>query len=191
MTDTLRLSLAALAACALYVAVYWAQNVPLAILQVALLGALVPFDVVNLVHGVRMVTAWMFGWWSVVVLLPATLFIYGLRIADGGLGSIPPSFHIVALVYLMSGPLALHVMGLVLPERHRSSRFEWRVLLMAGFLSAVVNSVVYGTLRMPYDPPSAGLVWFAGHVTSQILGLMVCLVALTLLLRWRNAGPGS
>jgi hypothetical protein len=191
MSDAWRLPAAAGVTCAIYVLVYWTQNVPVWLLQTAIIGAAVPFEIVNLVHGVRILTAWMFGWWSIAVLLPATVFVYAINVSQRGWDAIDASFHIVVIGFLVSGPLAFHVIGLVLPERHRRSRFEWRVLLLAGFLSAVFNSVVYGLVLIPYDPPSAGLAWFAGHVVSQMLGLTVLLGIAMLFLRWQGQGPSD
>ncbi len=191
MNDTWRLPAAAGFICVVYVLVYWTQNGPVRLLQTAIVGDVLPFEVINLVHGVRILTAWIFGWWSIAVLLPATVFVYATGVAQGGWGVIDIGFHAVAVTYLVSGPLAFHVMALVLPERHRRSRFEWRVLLLAGFLSAVLNSIVYGLVLIPYDPPSAGLAWFAGHVVSQLLGLAFLLWAAMVFLRWHGQGPSD
>jgi hypothetical protein len=192
MIDAARLTVAAGLTFGLYIAVYYVQTLGLAALQRSLIGTALPFAAVSLLHGVRMLTAWIFGWWSIAVLAPAAAFIYARNLFDGGVGpQIDYQFHIVAMAFLISGPLSLHVMSLVLPERERNSRFEWRVLLLAGFLSAFLNSIVYGVMLIPYDPLTSGLLWFGGHVMSQVAGLLVFLVAIALVMRLWGQGPAA
>lgn len=174
--------MAASAILGVYVAVFVFQTQVLRYVQSDLLAITLPYEVINPLHGVRMIAAWLFGWWSVLILLPAILFFYLVYFLQGA--TFGPEFHLVALAYVVSAPLAFTILRTAIPDRPRPSRFEWRSIVLAGAISAFANSLAYGTLRSPYPADASPLVWLAGHMLSQVLGLVMFLAIAMLALRW-------
>lgn len=147
------------------------------------LGFGLDYPLIDLQHGLRILYAWFFGLWSIVAMLPATVVIYITFALGLGVAYLSPGFNLVAATYLLSGPAAFALLRLCLGPSGHPTRPEWRMILLAGFLSSLGNALALGLFR---DPPLSAretLVWVVGVSTTQVLGVAVVLAALIPMLR--------
>jgi hypothetical protein len=177
--------MAASAVLGIYILIFFFQTQVMAVVQRDLLQIALPFVAFNLLHGVRVIAAWMFGWASAVILLPAAGFVYLVHTLQGTTFGF--EFHLLSLVFLTSAPLAFTILHLAVPDRPRSSRYEWRLVVLAGIVSAFLNSLAFGLLRPPYPADGSPLAWLAGHMLSQGLGLVLFLMLAMAVMRWFEA----
>ena len=68
---------------------------------------------------------------------------------------------------------------------HRN--FEWRMIMLAGFISAVVNILAAGLYNPQGFDPRETILWLSTRLTSYMLGLFVTLVTLMMVIRWIGA----
>lgn len=146
-------------------------------------GIVLPYALIDLAHGLRILFAWFFGVWSLIVLLPATLWIYADAVRINGIGHLTAGFHLVAVTYLLSGPAAFALLRLALGEAGHPVRLEWRMILLAGLLSAFLNAVAYGLLRPPDADARDTLIWLLAVILSQGFGVLAVLLGLLWALR--------
>ena len=143
-------------------------------LQKALVADALPYVMVAPLHGVRILAAWFFGWWSVVVLAPSAAYFYWVMrdqmAFDAGV-------HLVSLIHLCSGPLAFSLLRLALGSPDRPMRFEWRCIMLAGMISALVNAFALGFYLAPELDSRSLLLWVIGRVVASMLGLLLVLLA--------------
>lgn len=98
------------------------------------------FPLISLAHGLRIIVAWMFGWYSFVILLPAALY---MLVYLGGL-SVPQMHQVFVLTVIMiSAPLSINVLGFfgIDARKSQNSRTWWRAILLVGITSALFNSI--------------------------------------------------
>lgn len=163
-------------------ACWWLQTEGLLPLQAAL-GIAAPFPLIDLQHGLRTLAAWFFGLASVIVMLPAALIVHASYWQGGGPAALPVSFHATWLTYLLSAPAAFALLRLTFGAQGHPQRFEWRMILLAGFISAFVNAASYG-LAAPSDRDSRETVaWLLGLLMAQGLGVLAVLLGMVGLLR--------
>ena len=165
----------------LYVLAYLVQVRAIGGLQRSVFDDSISFTVLQLLHGVRVIAAWIFGWWSILMLLPCVGFIY-LTLHMAGL-PITTERYVVSAVHIVSAPVCFAILRIVLPEDDRRSTREWRVVMLAGTLSAVFNALALGFYFTPDVTTRQAFVWLAGLIVAQIAGLFVVLLAFRLGLR--------
>ena len=165
----------------LYVLAYLVQVRAIGGLQRSVFDDSISFTVLQLLHGVRVIAAWTFGWWSILMLLPCVGFIY-LTLHMAGL-PITTERYVVSAVHIVSAPVCFAILRIVLPEDDRRSTREWRVVMLAGTLSAVFNALALGFYFTPDVTTRQAFVWLAGLIVAQIAGLFVVLLAFRLGLR--------
>jgi hypothetical protein len=158
----------------IYVVTFNLQFSGLQQLQKALVSDALPFVLIAPLHGVRMMAAWFFGWWSIVVLGPSAAYFY---VVSSATVTFDVGFHLLVLTYLCSGPLAFSLLRLVLGGAARPMRLEWRYIMLAGGISAVVNAIALGFYLAPDLDGQLMLLWVIGRVIASMLGLMLVLLA--------------
>ena len=135
-------------------------------------------------HGVRVLSAWLFGWRSFVYLYIAVTATHFVLTPDLPLGA--KAFTAWAIV---SGCAALAFSLLALIGRdYRTMRAEpdqraWRGLLLVGFVSSVLNSLGHNLLFAGEIWPVGSLKVFLAFLAGDTLGTFVAFAALMLLLR--------
>lgn len=154
---------------------------------------LLEFQVISLIHGVRIGLAWMYGWLSVPLLIPA--LIYHAMYFNGT--SLPSTtFVITSLLVALSAPLSLQIIRFATPVASASvagavGPHEWRVLLVAGTLSAMINAILlqyfYGVPGPSQVVVGSMLRWVASDTLGMVATAMVFLIAFRVLAwtRWR------
>ncbi|NVK15869.1 MAG: hypothetical protein HWE35_16980 [Rhodobacteraceae bacterium] len=148
-------------------------------------------SLVYLPHGVRILAVWLLGWRAVLPLV-AGAFLSELIFTEAGVRQVmePVLLQSIA-VGAVSAYAAFEIAGLFGRNLYagQSRRISWNSLLAVGALASLVNSagqsVVFSGLIFPGDQLPVMAVYAAG----DLLGLAVCMLALTLIFRWlRLAG---
>lgn len=135
-------------------------------------------SLIFLPHGVRVLSAWLFRWRSVPMLVPGAiaghLYLYGpvidLRLALGwavGLGCAPLAFSLMERAGLAFRPQA-------------RQRTHWRDIVLVGGVASVFNStftaLAYGN----------GLMTMSARFIGDVMGTLACIVLLMGVLRLRD-----
>ncbi|MBK5945964.1 hypothetical protein CCR83_05730 [Rhodobacter veldkampii DSM 11550] len=132
---------------------------------------------VFLPHGVKVLAAWLYGWKSLLLLLPGAATVHFLLFGSDGL-SFPEVMS--PLVGASCGAAAFALLRLVRLDARPGAprRLDWKVVLAAGATSSVLNSV--GTC---WANGVAGASVFA-YLLGDLLGTVVLMVGLMLVFRW-------
>lgn len=133
-------------------------------------------------HGVKLVAAWMWGWWLLPYLAPFILW----KLA--GLPVTPEAVPVVlaTVFFVASAPLAFSVLrGLGVDVRRIPElRVSWRVLALLGLVSSLMNVAVAHSVYYSAVPPELHLVGVATMLIGDMAGLMAVLLAMMLAFRW-------
>lgn len=137
------------------------------------------YSLLYLPHGVRVLTAWLYGWRSVPLLLPGVVATYHLSVGEHE----PTVVLFLSFVAAAaSGHLAFRMLELAghparldeLPHR------EWRLVMVAAILASLINTVLPGWL---WGVAGIGTLMF---VIGDILGSLFLMVGLMFLFRWQR-----
>ncbi|OBY26831.1 hypothetical protein [Leisingera sp. JC1] len=148
-------------------------------------------SLIYLPHGVRVLAVWLLGWRAVLP-LAAGAFLSEWIFTEAGVRQLmePVLLESVA-VGAVSAFVAFEIAGLFGWNLYAGQprRISWTSLLAVGALASLINSagqsVVFSGLIFPGDQLPVMAVYAAG----DLLGLAVCMLALTMIFRWlRLAG---
>ncbi|MGL6211033.1 MAG: hypothetical protein ACRC14_14520 [Paracoccaceae bacterium] len=138
---------------------------------------------INLVHGVRVVIAWMFGWYAVIVLAPGMLYV-AYRVTDPSYSMVNQAIMMVIL--LISAPLTISMLGFfgVRVRKPQDLQFWWRLILLVGITSSVVNALAIHLLAsFPSIDRVETMLSLLSGIAAGVAGLAV--VGLCLLVFFR------
>lgn len=139
-------------------------------------------------HGVRVLCAWLFGWRSILLIAPASLYTHWLNFGADG-------FSAFGIVGNMSGVICAAISFWALAKLgldYRASSKEvvnWLNVMLAGALASIVNTVGMGVFFFKTDPWIMG-----GYLVGDISGLFACMLILMVvfkLLRPRQPSMGG
>ena len=143
------------------------------------------------IHGVRVLCAWMFGWWSVPYLFLANVLMalfYALIAKE-------TPYLEFSSERLMSWAL-VSVVALIAIELFKSAgmhigkgvtqigRDTWRQLLLIGFVSSVLNSIGHSLIFSGQIIESGQSNVMIGYLVGDTSGTLACFFILLLLFRW-------
>lgn len=134
-------------------------------------------------HGVRVLTAWLYGWWSILLLAPASLFTMVLLHGMENL----TTWHLLST---MPGVLSAAFAFALAARFGRDLRFgagkraKWREVLVVGILASVLNSA--GIMLALGEQPLVTLVCLLG----DIIGLITCMLILAKMFRFSQLWRG-
>ncbi|KIC15516.1 hypothetical protein [Leisingera sp. ANG-DT] len=148
-------------------------------------------SLVYLPHGVRVLAVWLLGWRAVLP-LAAGAFLSELIFTDAGVRQVMESVLLQSIaVSAVSAFAAFEIARMFGWNLYagQQRRIAWTSLLAVGALASLINSsgqsVVFSGLIFPGDQLPVMAVYAAG----DLIGLAVCMLALTLIFRWiRLAG---
>ena len=174
--DWKRPAKASLAVSAIYI---WAYYLTV-FLVLPLQQAALPGTVMCLLffpHGVRVLTAWLFGWRSVPMLLPGAL-LCNLHFA--GEQAFDPDVLFGTMASLVAAPLAFALLGrLVSGLRLGVGHLRAGPLVAVGVVASIFNLMA---LRLAYGlGPHEGLVILIGDVGGLVMSLGILWLVLRLL----------
>jgi len=143
-------------------------------------------------HGIRVLSAWLFGWKSIPYLICATLSAdilltsqfaaANLQLASTTL--LTSSVAWVSLQILLVGGIKIEA-----GQRHVSLS-TWRLLLLVGFISSLLNSIGHNYILSGELLPEHTFLTLATFVIGDTVGTAFCFVTLMILFRFfqRNTG---
>jgi len=143
-------------------------------------------------HGIRVLSAWLFGWKSIPYLICATLSAdilltsqfaaANLQLASTTL--LTSSVAWVSLQILLVGGIKIEA-----GERHVSLS-TWRLLLLVGYISSLLNSIGHNYILSGELLPEHTFLTLATFVIGDTVGTAFCFVTLMILFKFfqRNTG---
>ena len=142
------------------------------------------------IHGIRVIAAWMFGWWSVPYLFIANVL---LALFYAVIAMETPYLEFTA-ERLMSWSL-VSIVAVVATDLFKASGMKigtglasisedtWKQLLFVGFVSSVLNSIGQSLIFADQIIPGEETNVMLGFLIGDTLGTFLCFVGLLFLFR--------
>jgi len=142
------------------------------------------------IHGIRVIAAWMFGWWSVPYLFVANVLVALFYFqADMSYESTKlladrfMSWSLVSIVAVVATDL-FKASGMKIGTGLASiSEDTWKQLLFVGFVSSVLNSLGQSLIFAGKIISGEELNVMIGYLIGDTLGTFLCFVGLLFLFR--------
>lgn len=127
-------------------------------------------------HGVRVLSAWLYGWRAIILVAPSALFTHFLNFGGDGfeLDGLLGAFSGVTCAALTFWLLSLAGLDFRLSKQKTAN---WRDLMIAGSVASIFNT--YG-MGIAFDHNLATL---SGYLIGDITGLFACMFALMLIFK--------
>ena len=142
------------------------------------------------IHGIRVIAAWMFGWWSVPYLFVANvllaLFYFQVDMSYESTKLLADRFmswtlvSLVAVVAIDLFKAAGMKIGTGIAE---ISEDTWKQLLFIGFVSSVLNSIGQSLIFSGQIIPGEQLNVMIGFLVGDTSGTLLCFLSLLFLFR--------
>ena len=142
------------------------------------------------IHGIRVIAAWMFGWWSVPYLFIANVLLalfYAVIAMETPYLEFTAerlmSWSLVSIVAVVATDL-FKASGMKIGKGLASiSEDTWKQLLFVGFVSSVLNSVGQSLIFAGKIISGEELNVMIGYLIGDTLGTFLCFVGLLFLFR--------
>ena len=124
-------------------------------------------------HGVRVLSAWLLGWKSIVLIAPVALFTHWLIFGAEG-------FSALGILGAMSGVICAATSFWLLAKAgldfqvSNSKAANWRDIMVAGCLASVINTLGIGWM-LGLDTTT-----MTGYLLGDVSGLFACMFILML-----------
>jgi hypothetical protein len=166
-----------------YLLAFFATFVAIMPLQDAVFPAFANYaSLLFLPHGVRVISAWLYGWRSLIFLAPGAVLSHSYLYGFAGFS---PDYMVAMFFGVFCAALSFWCFAYVGMDLrvHHSNRVNWRDVMLAGVVASILNSA--GTKFFFGNDVSTATARFVGDVT----GMFVSIFLLMLLFRvWRRAG---
>lgn len=176
-------AIAALGYLLLHFGFYTLQTRALLPLQTTLIGDLAPALLVFPIHGLRVLCAWYFGLWSVVIMTPTALVLFALRVLEPGYDPFTLPHLAMMATYLFSAPVSFCLIRACLARPSDHMAVEWRVIMLTGLLSGLINVMVVGLVNPPSPDGREMMFWLLAKLVGYMAGVFTLLLLLLLVLR--------
>jgi hypothetical protein len=145
-------------------------------------------------HGIRVLSAWLFGWKSIPYLICATLsadILLTSQFAAANLQLASTTLLTSSVAWISLQILLVGGIKIEIGERHVSLS-TWRLLLLVGFISSLLNSIGHNYILSGELLPEHTFLTLATFVIGDTVGTAFCFVTLMILFRFfqRNTGEG-
>lgn len=164
----------------IYASSFWLMDSVVAPVQQLLLPDITQYALlIFLPHGVRVLTAWLFGWWSVPYLMVANVFAHFLVTPDIPVTSIKLETWCVTAVAGVLGIALLRAFGVKLGNSLASiGRETWRQLIIAGIVASILSSVGHSLIYQNSILHDLIRPVFFAFVFGDTLGTLLCFALL-------------
>jgi hypothetical protein len=138
-------------------------------------------------HGVRVVSAWLYGWRSPLFLVPGSILSHGYLygVAGFSVDYMMAAFFGVFCAAFSFWVFALCGMDLRL---HKTRSVHWRDVMLAGVVASILNSV--GTTFFYGNDLATASARFFGDVTGMFASIFLLMLAFRLARR-KTSGSGA
>ena len=135
-------------------------------------------------HGVRVLTAWLYGYRSILLLAPASFIIFALRIEDEDLNLgfyIGPVFGVIcaAVAFDVCARLGFDV------RLRKNYKAKWRSVFIVGALSSVINSI--GTNIAFGNDLRTAIAYWVGDVGGLFTSMVMLVFVFRALRKFANS----
>jgi len=135
-------------------------------------------------HGVRVISAWLFGGWSILYLFIANCVMHLVLTPDAEFTL--KSFYAWCLVSSVAW-FSLEIFRMSGLNLYRSARAistkTWRHLMLIAFVSSIINSIGHNIIFAGDILPENSLPTMLAFMVGDTLGTFVCFFALMLVVR--------
>jgi len=135
-------------------------------------------------HGVRVISAWLFGAWSILYLFIANIIMYFVLTPDADFTV--KSFYAWTLVSTVAWFTfeAFRLTGINLYQSMSSiSSYTWRRLMLVAFVSSIINSLGHNVIFAGDIIPEDSLPTMFAFMVGDTLGTFVCFFGLLIVFR--------
>ena len=144
------------------------------------------------VHGIRVISAWLFGWYSVIYLFIANIFVffllsrneenlYGLLSAQSIM-----AWVLVSVICIFTFDL-LRVSGVDTKTNiGKINKDDWKFIVLVGFISSVFNSLGHNLIFTSNIMPENSLRLIFAFLIGDTTGTVVCLFMLIYIFKLFN-----
>jgi len=135
-------------------------------------------------HGVRVISAWLFGAWSILYLFIANIIMYFVLTPDADFTV--KSFYAWTLVSTVAWFTfeAFRLTGINLYQSMSSiSNYTWRRLMLVAFVSSIINSLGHNVIFAGDIIPENSLPTMFAFMVGDTLGTFVCFLVLLICFR--------
>jgi len=144
------------------------------------------------VHGIRVISAWLFGWYSVIYLFIANIFVFFLlsRHEESlyGLLSVQSimAWVLVSVICIFTFDL-LRVSGVDKKTNiGKINKDAWKLIVLVGFISSVFNSLGHNLIFTSNIMPENSLRLIFAFLIGDTTGTVVCLFMLIYIFKLFN-----
>ena len=143
-------------------------------------------------HGIRVISAWLFGWYSVIYLFIANIFVFFLlsRHEESlyGLLSVQSimAWVLVSVICIFTFDL-LRVSGVDAKTNiGKINKDAWKLIVLVGFISSVFNSLGHNLIFTSNIMPENSLRLIFAFLIGDTTGTVVCLFMLIYIFKLFN-----
>ena len=144
------------------------------------------------VHGIRVISAWLFGWYSVIYLFVSNIFVFFLLSRNEenlyGLLSVQSvmAWVLVSVICIFTFDL-LRVSGVDTKTAiGKINKDAWKLIVLVGFISSVFNSLGHNLIFTSNILPENSLRLIFAFLIGDTTGTVVCLLMLIYIFKLFN-----
>ena len=144
------------------------------------------------VHGIRVISAWLFGWYSVIYLFVSNIFVVFLLSRNEenlyGLLSVQSvmAWVLVSVICIFTFDL-LRVSGVDTKTAiGKINKDAWKLIVLVGFISSVFNSLGHNLIFTSNILPENSLRLIFAFLIGDTTGTVVCLLMLIYMFKLFN-----
>ena len=144
------------------------------------------------VHGIRVISAWLFGWYSVIYLFVSNIFVFFLLSKNEenlyGLLSVQSvmAWVLVSVICIFTFDL-LRVSGIDTKTAiGKINKDAWKLIVLVGFISSVFNSLGHNLIFTSNILPENSLRLIFAFLIGDTTGTVVCLLMLIYMFKLFN-----
>jgi len=144
-------------------------------------------------HGIRVLSAWLFGWKSIPYLICATLAADTLLKSQFTAANLELAYTTLltsSVAWISFQILLIGGIKIEVGERHVSLS-TWRLLLLVGFISSLLNSFGHNYILSGELLPEHTFLTLAAFVIGDTTGTVFCFATLMILFRYFRRNDGE
>ena len=144
-------------------------------------------------HGIRVLSAWLFGWKSIPYLICATLAADTLLESQFTAANLELAYTTLltsSVAWISFQILLIGGIKVEVGERHVSLS-TWRLLLLVGFISSLLNSIGHNYILSGELLPEHTFLTLAAFVIGDTTGTVFCFATLIILFRYFRRSDGE
>lgn len=150
-------------------------------------------SLIFLPHGVRVLATWAFGWRAIFPLTLAAGLSVALFRTTEEVNFLEPALLESILIGAVAAFLAFELARLAGFDFYSggTKRLRWRGMILIGALSSVINSIGQTYVFSGLIGFDRLLITMAIYAIGDVVGLIICMIALMFIFRWWRGSEAS